>query len=66
YTAGYPATPPEVEQACIELVALRYRERERIGHVSKSLAGETVAFSQKDMSDDIRTILSVYRRVAVP
>ena len=66
YTAGYAATPPEVEQACIELVALRYRERERIGHVSKSLAGETVAFSQKDMSDDIKTILSVYRRVALP
>jgi hypothetical protein len=64
YTAGYAATPPEVEQACIELVALRYRERERIGHVSKSLAGETVSFSQKDMSDDIKTILSVYRRVA--
>ncbi len=66
YTAGYAATPPEVEQACIELVALRYRERERIGHVSKSLGGETVAFSQKDMSDDIKTILSLYRRVAAP
>src|SRR5262249_21393610 len=51
YTAGYAATPPEVEQACIALVALRYKERDRIGHVSKSLAGETVSFSQKDMSD---------------
>ena len=65
YTAGYAATPLEVEQACIELVALRYRERERIGHVSKSLAGETVSFSQKDMSDDIRTLLSLYRRVTL-
>jgi len=66
YTAGYAATPPEVEQACIELVALRYKERDRIGHVSKSLAGETVSFSQKDMSDDIKTLLSLYRRVASP
>ncbi len=66
YTAGYAATPPEVEQACIELVALRYRERDRIGHVSKSLAGETVSFSQKDMSDDIKTLLSLYRRIASP
>jgi len=65
YTAGYAATPLEVEQACIELVALRYRERERIGHVSKSLAGETVSFSQKDMSDDIKTLLSLYRRVTL-
>jgi len=65
YTAGYAATPAEVEQACIELVALRYRERERIGHVSKSLAGETVSFSQKDMSDDVKTLLSLYRRVTL-
>jgi hypothetical protein len=27
YSAGYAATPPDIAQACIELVALRYRER---------------------------------------
>jgi len=65
YTAGYAATPPEVAQACIELVCQRYRERSRIGEVSKSLGGgETVSFSQKDMSDDIKTLLSQYRAVA--
>jgi len=63
YTAGYAAVPQELAQACIELVSLRYRERDRIGHVSKSLAGETVVFSQKDMSDDIRTILNNYKKV---
>lgn len=63
YTAGYTATPPELEQACIELIALRYRERDRIGQVSKSVNGEVVAFSQKDMSDDIKTILSNYKKV---
>ena len=52
-------------QACIELVCLRYRERSRIGEVSKALGGgETVTYSQKDMSDDIKTILSRYRAVA--
>ena len=65
YTAGYEATPPELAQACIELVCQRYRERSRIGEVSKALGnGETVSFSQKDMSDDIRTALSPYRAVA--
>ena len=29
YTAGYPTTPLEIAQACIELVSLRYRERAR-------------------------------------
>jgi hypothetical protein len=65
YTAGYPTTPPEVAQACIELVSLRYRERTRIGEVSKSLGGaETVAYAQKDMSDPIKTLLQQYRLVA--
>jgi hypothetical protein len=65
YTAGYPATPPEIAQACIELVALRYRERTRIGEVSKALGGgETVSYSQKDMSASISTLLQQYRVVA--
>jgi Phage gp6-like head-tail connector protein len=65
YTSGYSTTPPEVAQACIELVALRYLERTRIGEVSRSLAGAgTVAYSQKDMSDAIKTLLQQYRLVA--
>jgi hypothetical protein len=61
YSAGYAATPPELEQACIELVCLRYRERDRIGQVSKNLAGEVVSFTQKDMPADVQTILDQYR-----
>jgi Phage gp6-like head-tail connector protein len=65
YTAGYSMTPPEVAQACIELVALRYRERSRIGELSRSLGGaETVAYAQKDMSAPIKTLLQQYRLVA--
>lgn len=65
YTAGYSATPPEIAQACIELVALRYRERTRIGEVSKALGGgETVSYSQKDLSASIATLLQQYRAVA--
>jgi hypothetical protein len=65
YTAGHSMTPPEVAQACIELVSLRYRERTRIGEISRSLGGaETVAYAQKDMSDAIKTLLQQYRVVA--
>jgi hypothetical protein len=64
YTAGYTTTPPDIAQACIELVARHYRERTRIGEVSKALGtGETVTFSQKDMSDSVKTLLSQYRAV---
>jgi hypothetical protein len=64
YTAGYAATPPEIEQAVIELVALRYRERERVGEVSKSAGGQmTVSYSQQDMADGTKAALEPYRKV---
>jgi hypothetical protein len=65
YTAGYASVPPDIRQACIELVCQRYRERSRIGEVSKALmSGETVTYSQKDMSDDVKTLLQQYQVVA--
>jgi hypothetical protein len=65
YTAGYLTTPSDLSQACIELVALRYRERTRTGEISKALGGgETVSYSQRDMSASISTLLQQYRAVA--
>jgi len=62
YTAGYAVTPPDIDQACVELVSQRYRERVRIGEVSRALGGgETVTYSQQDMSDDVKLLLSQYR-----
>lgn len=66
YTAGYAVTPPELEQACIELVALRYKERDRIGQVSKNLSGETISFTQKDVPADVQTALDQYKRIFAP
>ena len=64
-TRGWAETPADLEQACIELVALRYKERDRIGQVSKSLGdGQTVSFWLKDMPDSVRTVLNAYRKVA--
>lgn len=54
---------PDIEQACIELVANRYKEKDRIGLVSKGLAGETTAYTQADMSKSVRAILMNYRKV---
>jgi hypothetical protein len=65
YTAGYAATPPDVAQACIELVCQRYRERVHIGEAGRALGGnEIVTYSQSDMSADVRTLLAQYRLVA--
>lgn len=65
YTAGFAATPPEIEQACIELAAFRYRELERVGVASKGLAGETTSFVIKDLPPSVATILAPWRRVVL-
>jgi hypothetical protein len=63
YAAGYDVVPPEIEQAVIEWLSLRYTERTRIGQSSKSLAGETVSFIVKDMPDSVKTVLTNYRKI---
>jgi hypothetical protein len=64
YTAGYRVIPPDIAQACVDLVCLRYRERSRIGEVSRATGGtETVTYSQRDMSEHVRLLLSQYRLV---
>lgn len=66
YSAGHSPIPNEIEQACIDLVALRYREREHVGITSKSLAGESVTYSTREFSDAVGSTLAQYKRVALP
>jgi hypothetical protein len=63
YTAGFDETPADLAQVCIETVGLRWKERDRIGHTSKSLAGETTSFSLADFSPTGQTVLDSYKRV---
>lgn len=63
YTAGYPTIPADIEQAVNELIGLRYRERDWIGFVSKSLAGETVTFNTAALPKSSQAALRQYMRV---
>ena len=63
YTAGYASIPFEIEEAVIETLAVRYRERDRIGQVSKAIGGETVTFMVKDFPDSVMTLLQNYKQV---
>lgn len=64
YSAGFATVPGELAQACIQLVALRYRERDRIGLNSKGMAGEVTSFLRDAMPADVAAVLQRYRRVA--
>ena len=62
-TYGY--IPPEIEQACIQLIGLRVKEMDRIGITSKAVGGETISYTQKDMPTDVQTLLNQYRKVVI-
>lgn len=60
----YSYVPQDVEQACWELVGLRYREKDRIGVQTKSLGGqETVSYFKGNMPPDVQATLQNYMRV---
>lgn len=65
YTAGYSPVPYDLQQACVEMVGQRFRSKDTAGAgiSAKSLAGETISFSQKDMSNTVKAVLLEYRAV---
>jgi hypothetical protein len=64
YTAGYQTTPFDVEQVVIELVAERFKAKDRIGEISRSLAStETTTYSTKALNDTSAAMLAPYRRL---
>jgi hypothetical protein len=65
-TAGMPSSDPNVfalAQGCIETVGKVFRERGRIGEVSKSVNGEVITFSQKDFPEDVMTLMNQLRNI---
>lgn len=62
YTGGYAAVPAELEQAVLDIVGFKYRERDRIGQGSKILGTETVTFLREIPPETMR-VLDQYRRV---
>ena len=64
----YLAVPAPIEQACIEMVGLDLKQRDNLGINSKSLAGETVSYTTKGMTDSVKEMVAPYKRrfIATP
>lgn len=62
YSAGYASIPPDLAHAVIEIAAQAYKERDWIGHQSKSLGGETVAFLRSAVPESARAVIATYAR----
>ena len=63
YTAGYATVPYDLQQACIGLVQFWLNDRQRAGEVSRTMGGQTITFSQKDMPPWVATILAQWKKV---
>ncbi len=63
YKAGFTAIPADIEQACVEIVGWNYKVRDRIGHASKTIQGEVVAFQTQDIPNQAKTLLNNWRKV---
>jgi hypothetical protein len=61
YSIGNNTTFPDIEQVCVEMVSLTYREIDRLGHASKVLGGEQVSFDLKALSNRSRETLDHYK-----
>lgn len=64
WVAGYAAVPGPVEQAVIEMVGMDLKSRDNLGITSKTLANETISYSDRGMSRSVIEMLQPYRKVS--
>lgn len=62
YTAGYSTTPEDVRQAVLEMAALMYREKDRVGQQSRTGPDGSTVFYYAPPARVVATI-EAYRRV---
>ncbi|MDE1149714.1 MAG: phage head-tail connector protein [Azospirillaceae bacterium] len=63
YTAGWATLPPALVQACNELVAFAYKNRDHIGVSSQAGVNQTTSYITAAMPQGVAAILQQYRRV---
>lgn len=63
YTSGFASVPADIKQVAIELVAYKFKESERVGISTKTMAGEVISYDLKDIKEHVKNILNNYNRV---
>ncbi len=63
YTAGFPSVPPDIAQACIELVASKYKASQRVDVKSEGLGpNQSTTYSIADMPASVKSAIRRYQR----
>ena len=63
WTAGYATIPADLDQACVELVAWRYKEIPNLKTSSKIIGGENINFQTTAMPSQVEQLLRQWRKV---
>lgn len=63
---SYGCLPADLTQGCIELVAVRYRDRKHIGLKSESLGNQTTAYDMSEIPATVKLYLQQYKKVTSP
>jgi hypothetical protein len=64
YTAGYAVIPADLQQAAIELSALKYKQKDRIGiSGSEGIDGQSITYRDLAMSQAVLAVAMRYKRV---
>lgn len=66
YSANFQTVPSEIGLAITDMVARAYRERSRIGEASKSVGGEVISFTVKDVGDARTLVMLEHYRRRIP
>ncbi|MEN6476130.1 MAG: hypothetical protein ABFD81_19100 [Syntrophaceae bacterium] len=62
YTAGYTTIPFEIAQACIKYVGLEYKERDRLGTLSRGIGPEATSYTKSNMTEDMKSLNRQYQK----
>lgn len=65
YEAGYADIPEDLQQALIELVADRFRNKENQGIRSLAIGSYRVDYGEEELPSEIKGVLDGYRRTRV-
>lgn len=67
YNGGYASTPPDIIQACTEMVGLTFRKRQWIGQKSQALpaGGGTVSYQDWAIEPNVARVIDNYKRRAM-
>ncbi len=66
YTAGYAGVPPDVSDACTEMVSITFNRRRYLDQVQVSQANSqgTISYSKLETSLRVQSIMDNYSRLA--